>query len=267
MYPPLYAIPERQPIGSPIHDKQIKVSPGEKRLNNQQQKVLRERMQEVHTFFYDKFGIEAVPPEEIFPPMLGRKNPDNAEWTSDVKKGWNFGSRSISPETVAHEYIHAVVQQITNLGNDDEGSALDESLADVFASIFKQYKAGQSVDKADWLMTDEGKSYRSVKRFPAEIKYPNLSGEAHDDAAIPNYAFYYAATQIGGNSWEIIGKIWCEAMKNTKPMKNVVSFRDFISFSRATIEATKKLSPQHKDIVKTAWKKVGVEAKFKPLFL
>lgn len=262
---PYRRIPERDPIESQIHDTQIKVTDAYNLLTEEQKKLLLERMQEVHTFFYDKFGIEAVSPEEIFPPInSGKEEPNNAEWSNDVKKGWKFGSKSISLETVAHEYIHAIVQRLTKLNSKGEEGALNESLADVFASIFKQYKAGHSVEKADWQLTDEGEMYRSVKAFSTGIKYPKLTGEEHDDAAIPNYAFYTAAMAIGGNSWETIGKIWCEAMKNIKGLRDSISLPPLLSFSRATIAATNKLFPKkefpkHEQFISEAWAKVGID--------
>lgn len=259
-YPSLRRVSEPENIGSPIHDTQIKVTDAEKLLSEVQHRMLKERMQEVHTFFDKVFGIEAVAPDVIFPPINGyKKDPDNAEWSNNVKIGWRFGSRSLSPETVAHEYIHAIVQRMTNLDSKGEEGALNESLADVFASIFKQTKAGENVKQADWQLKDEGKSYRNLTDFPTKGNYPNMAGEVHHDASIPNYAFYTAAMAIGGNSVDVIGKIWCEALKNTKSLKGVVSAPPFKDFAQQTIDAAKKLFPQYEAIVRKAWTDVGVD--------
>lgn len=251
-YPPLRTLRTRQPIGDPIHDDQIQVSDPNDKFKKEEKEQLVQRMKDVHTFFYDKFGIEAVTREQPFP-QIQWISAENAYWTG--KSGWRFGNRWITVETVAHEYIHAIVQRVANLGNHPEQKALNEALADAFASIFKQHENRQTVSQADWLLTKvDGSSYRSLKTLPA-AKYPTLAGEEHADAAIANYAFYYAATKIGGNSWDTIGKIWCEAMKNTK------SSDGYLMFFAHTLNATTKLYPQHIQIMREAWLQVGLEFK------
>lgn len=240
-------------ITSEIHNSQMTVIDRMKVLNDNERRILIQRMKEVHNFFDKEFQFEAVSPEEIFPPMRGLDIPNQAKWSGDFREGWHFNGKFISIETIAHEYIHAVVQRYTNLGSGKEQNALHESLADIFASIFKQYKYKQNVKNADWQMADdEGKSYRSLKSRPVK-PFPALTGKEHEDAAIPNYAFYRAAVKIGGESWKKIGKIWCEALKKTR------SDDSFYKFYCKTRDAAEKLFPQYTQVIIDAWQEVGIK--------
>ena len=45
--------------------------------------------------------------------------------------------------------------------------------------------------------------------------------DPHDSSGIPNFAFYKAATAIGGKSWEKAGKIWYQALTGFAPSPNM----------------------------------------------
>jgi Zn-dependent metalloprotease len=79
----------------------------------------------------------------------------------------------------------------------------------------------------------------------------------HINSGIPNYAFFLAATGIGGFAWEKTGKIWYETLT-----KRLTSTSDFQAAADGTVSAAGDLfganSPEQKAVV-DAWTKVGIQ--------
>ena len=57
-----------------------------------------------------------------------------------------------SLDVIGHELTHGVTEQEAGLQYLDQSGALNESVSDVFGSLVKQYKLGQTADEADWLI-------------------------------------------------------------------------------------------------------------------
>src|SRR2546427_3922895 len=104
-----------------------------------------------------------------------------------------------------------------------QSGALNESMSDVFGSLVKQMAAGQTADKADWLIgagllmpSVSGVALRSMKDPGTAYNDPQLgqdpqpanmanyldttddNGGVHINSGIPNHAFFLTATKIGG---------------------------------------------------------------------
>ncbi len=58
-------------------------------------------------------------------------------------------------DVIGHELTHGVTQFSAQLEYSDEPGGLNESVSDVFGSMFKQWRKSQTVDKADWLIGKE----------------------------------------------------------------------------------------------------------------
>jgi Zn-dependent metalloprotease len=156
-----------------------------------------------------------------------------------------------------------------------------ESFSDVFGSLVKQWVKKQTAQEADWIIgegifTDKvnGVGIRSMKApgtayddpvlgkdpQPAHMndKYTGFedNGGVHINSGIPNYAFYLAATEIGGYAWEKAGKIWYIALRDR--------LRTRTNFKRAAniiIQVAGELygqGSQEQNAVQNAWQKVGV---------
>jgi Zn-dependent metalloprotease len=188
---------------------------------------------------------------------------------------------------IAHEFAHGVTQHITRGGLGvvkvpgrppelkGEAGALNESFSDVFASMIKQWHAGQDVRQADWVLgedilaTHAGKAIRSLEdpgntRLTWEkddqitdYRRYRATDEAHKASGIANHAFYLAATRLGGNSWEQLGMIWFKAFDRLRPRAT------FLDAAHATMDVATALhgkgAASH-EAVKAAWKKVKVLA-------
>ena len=155
--------------------------------------------------------------------------------------------------------------------------ALNESISDVFGSLVKQYKLGQTVDAADWLIGAgtlgpalHGVALRSMRAPGTAYDGDNQpstmndyvvtavdNGGVHTNSGIPNHAFYVAARSLGGYAWERAGRIWYQVMAS----RSVPQDAQFHTFARATIVAAAELygadSPELRAVAE-AWIDVGV---------
>jgi Zn-dependent metalloprotease len=167
---------------------------------------------------------------------------DNAFWEGRQMvygdgDGQIFNRFTISLDVIGHELTHGVTQYEAGLEYSGQSGALNESMSDVFGSLVKQWKLGQTADKADWLIGQglftsrvKGVALRSMKspgtayddpvlgkdpqpaRMRDYVKTTSDNGGVHINSGIPNHAFYLAATNIGGHAWEKAGKIWYVAL-------------------------------------------------------
>ena len=83
-------------------------------------------------------------------------------------------------------------------------------------------------------------------------------GGVHINSGIPNHAFYLAAIALGGNSWEVLGRIWYTAL--TERLRPDDGFGDF---ARATVDIAGETlgnGGRVQRIVSEAWASVGIKA-------
>src|SRR4029077_10081348 len=57
-----------------------------------------------------------------------------------------------STDVIAHELTHGITQFTAALAYSNQPGRLNESMSDVVGSIFRQWRAKQSVTTADWLI-------------------------------------------------------------------------------------------------------------------
>ncbi|ASF48391.1 M4 family metallopeptidase [Methylovulum psychrotolerans] len=177
-------------------------------------------------------------------------------------------------DVVAHELTHGVTQNSVpgGLVYKDQSGALNESISDVFGSVVKQWHKQQDVSQADWLIGDgimgaeSGKALRSMQDpgnrdltwvgddQPKTMDGYEEGGDVHTNSGIPNYAFYLAAMNLGGNSWDKAAKIWYQALPLLHPN---ASFKEA---AKATVHAVNLLGYKKvdRDAVTAAWRAVKV---------
>lgn len=178
-------------------------------------------------------------------------------------------------DVLGHELAHAVTEHAAGLVYRGQSGALNESVSDVFASCLKQRLLGQDVDEADWLIgaelfrpTVQARALRDLAAPGTAYDDPQLgrdpqvghlddyvdtdddNGGVHVNSGIPNRAFHLAATAIGGRSWEGAGSIWMATLTGGSLRPDT----DFTAFARATVAAAEN----HADVVRRAWREVGV---------
>jgi Zn-dependent metalloprotease len=189
---------------------------------------------------------------------------------------------TIAIDVMGHELTHGVTARTAGLVYWFQPGALNESISDVFGSMVKQKKLGQQAQNADWLIgaglftaNVHGQALRSMKNPGSAFDDPVLgkddqpdhmsgfvrtwsdNGGVHTNSGIPNKAFFLAATNIGGFSWEGAGRIWYEALISP----TLSAQANFQQFAQETIMAASDLfgfnSAEHQ-AVREAWDEVGV---------
>lgn len=243
-----------------------------------------------HDFYRDVLHRESVDGQgmELVSSVHYGSDFDNAFWDgSQMVYGDGsghflaIGSLTKDIAVVAHELTHGVVQFTAGLKYRKQSGALNESWADVFGSVVKQFAAGETVDQADWLIGEgvlgpelKGVALRSMKApgtafehdsqpahmrdyrdLPDDGNPRNDHGGVHINSGIPNKAFYLAATKLGGHSWEHAGPIWYDALSRIGPN---AQFTDAAEATIASAAALYGKGHETESAVRQAWEEVGV---------
>jgi Zn-dependent metalloprotease len=187
----------------------------------------------------------------------------------------------ITYNAMAYPFITSVVAFVYQ----GQSGAIQTAYANVFASLIKQQRLGQTAQTADWLFapgsiawikgeniltSSDQSAMRSLKApgtayddpvigkdpQPARMSdYQNIAddnGGVHINAGIPSKAFYELAIRVGS---EQAGEIWREALSALNPNS------DFNALAEATYQAAGKLHGAGSDeqkAVGTAWDIVGI---------
>jgi Zn-dependent metalloprotease len=208
-------------------------------------------------------------------------NYNNAGWTgSQMRYGDGDGNIFVdftkSTDVIGHELTHGVTQFTSGFNYTNQAGGLNESMSDVFGTMFRQWRANQTVSAADWLIGKEIMGPGAIDRgftclrdmsnpaashcvAPQPTKFSQYRNgmDPHDSSGIPNLAFYKAAMAIGGKSWEKTGKIWYQALTGFAPSPNM----KMKTFANRTRSLAAKLFPGDRAIktaVDQAWKAVGL---------
>ncbi|MEI8146275.1 MAG: M4 family metallopeptidase [Alphaproteobacteria bacterium] len=206
---------------------------------------------------------------------------NNAFWTGGQMvygdgDGQIFLDFTASDDVLGHELTHGVTQNTAGLIYRDEPGALNESMSDVFGSMFRQWRAKQDVTKADWLIgadimgpAAKARNYKCLRDManpgaahclspqPSHMSNYEQGGDVHTNSGIPNKAFHSIAMSLGGKSWEVAGKIWYAALTSPKAKKSM----KIKAFATLTVASAQTLFPTKPTIaaqVKAGWKGVGV---------
>lgn len=193
-----------------------------------------------------------------------------------------FNRFTIALDIIAHELTHGVIQHEADLAYANQSGALNESLSDVFGSLVKQYRLGQRVDEADWLIGEglftervEGRALRSMADPGSAYDDPLLgrdpqpghmrdfvetqddNGGVHINSGIPNRAFQRLAMALGGHAWDVAGPLWYATLLDER----LALDSDFMAFAALTLDNAAQRHGQggHEWLaVRDAWRHVGV---------
>ena len=211
---------------------------------------------------------------------------DNAMWDGRQMvygdgDGRIFRRFTAAVDVIGHELTHGVTQYTAGLEYGGQSGALNEHISDAFGIMVKQYVHGLSAHESDWLIGEglftskvNGKAIRSMAAPGTAYDDPLLgrdpqpstmsgyvttdddNGGVHINSGIPNHAFYLAAMEIGGKSWEVLGQVWYAVL--TQRLKPDATFADF---ARATVETAGDLYGSGGDVqrcIAEAWSAVGL---------
>lgn len=211
---------------------------------------------------------------------------DNALWDGRQMiygdgDGRLFNRFTASYDVNAHEHTHGVTQNAAALSYFGQTGALNEHISDAFGSMAKQWKFRQTVREASWLIGQElltaavrGKALRSMAAPGTAYDDPILgrdpqpahmrgyivtdddNGGVHINSGILNHAFYLDAQELGGYSWEVLGRIWYATLT-----ERLTADADFFDFAGATIDVAGELfsiGGRVQEIVANGWLEVGI---------
>ncbi|HUO67981.1 MAG TPA: M4 family metallopeptidase [Gammaproteobacteria bacterium] len=179
-------------------------------------------------------------------------------------------------DVIGHELTHGVTQFSAQLEYSDEPGGLNESVSDVFGSMFRQWRRDETVDKADWLIGKEiigpgakARGFECLRDMsnpaakhclapqPTHFSDFRPGMDPHESSGIPNLAFHDAAVAIGGYSWQKAGMIWYKALTAFGPQPNM----KMKAFAQRTRKVAKSLFPRDARTfaaVDRAWAAVGL---------
>ena len=206
---------------------------------------------------------------------------NNAFWNgSQMTYGDGDGNIFIdftnSSDVIGHELTHGVTQFSAGLSYSNQPGGLNESISDVFGSMYRQWRAKQNVTQADWLIGKEimgpgaiARGYTCLRDManpaashclsPQPVNFSQYKNgmDPHESSGIPNLAFCKAAMAIGGKSWEKTGKIWYQALTSFPPSPNL-TMKAFADRTRQQAGSLFASQPAVRTAVDQAWRAVGL---------
>jgi len=187
-----------------------------------------------------------------------------------------FVDFTLGDDVVGHELTHGLTQYTLQLIYANEPGGLNESISDVFGSMFRQWQGNQTVTKADWLigadiigpkakaqgytcLRDMAKpgSPKALAPQPSHYSGYHPGMDPHQSSGIPNNAFYRAAMAIGGKSWEKTGQIWFKALTGYGPSPNM-TMKQFANRTRTVAKQSYGPTSAEAKAVDSSWAAVGL---------
>jgi Zn-dependent metalloprotease len=181
-----------------------------------------------------------------------------------------------SNDVIGHELTHGVTQFTSQFAYTNQAGGLNESMSDVFGSMFRQWRANQTVNQADWLIGSGimgpgaiAQGFTCLRDManpaaahclapqPTNFSQYHNGMDPHESSGIPNFAFYKAAKAYGGKSWEKVGKVWYKALSGYAPSPNL----GMLSFANRTRRQARLLFPGDVALynaINNAWHAVGL---------
>jgi Zn-dependent metalloprotease len=243
----------------------------------------------VYDFYFDTFARDSIDGHgmTLVSTVHHRRRYNNAFWNgTQMAYGDGDGqifSSFIETSVIGHEMSHGVVQFSGGLEYQGQSGALNESFADVFGSMIRQFAEKTSACEADWLIGKgilgpdiQGVALRSMKmpgtaysdallgqdpqpyHMDLYVNTQDDNGGVHINSGIPNHAFYLCCMLMGGNSWEAPGQIWYRAMQQLN--NPFASFTDWAIGTVQAALATYGVGSREANVVRRAWKLVGISA-------
>ncbi|MGH8657893.1 MAG: M4 family metallopeptidase [Gammaproteobacteria bacterium] len=241
-------------------------------------------------FFWEVYGRNSIDDEGMPLNATVHFNEDynNAFWDGQQMvfgdgDGELFNRFTIAIDVIGHELGHGVTEDEGPLVYFTQAGALNESMSDVFGSLVKQYLLKQTADQADWLIGAglltkkvKGVALRSMKAPGSAYDDPVLgkdpqpghmndfvqtfqdNGGVHINSGIPNRAFYFVATSLGGHAWEKAGRIWYETLRDPQLRPNA-GFRRFARLTVANAVRLYGAGGEEQKAVVDGWHRVGIK--------
>ena len=240
-------------------------------------------------FYHEVFGRNSIDDEGMVLNATTHygQNYNNAFWNGRQMvfgdgDGELFNRFTIALDVIGHELAHGVTEDEAGLVYMFQPGALNEHLSDANGIMIKQRALGQSGAESDWLIGAgllgpdvNGVALRSMSQPGTAYDDPVLgkdpqpahmddfvvtwqdNGGVHINSGIPNRAFHLAAMAIGGYTWEKLGRIWYDTLRDSR----LTEESTFEQFARLTTDVAGQLygtGGVEQQAVGDAWTQVGV---------
>jgi Zn-dependent metalloprotease len=178
-------------------------------------------------------------------------------------------------DVMCHELTHGVTQFTLSLTYRNQPGGLNESMSDVFGSMFRQWRAKQKVTAADWLIGKDIMGPSAISQNitclrdmanpkAAHCLAPQIDHfsaftpgmDPHFSSGVPNLAFYKIAMALGGHSWDKAGQIWYKALTGGRSPN--MSMKQFAKRTRAAAAALYPGDAATANAVNNGWAAVGL---------
>jgi Zn-dependent metalloprotease len=81
---------------------------------------------------------------------------------------------------------------------------------------------------------------------------PRDRGGVHINSGIPNRAFVLTAKALGGNAWDVAGRIWYETLVQ------LTTTSQFLDCAKLTVQVAATYGAAAQQAVRAAWQTVGI---------
>jgi Zn-dependent metalloprotease len=201
---------------------------------------------------------------------------NGAQMTYGDGDGQVFVDFTLGNDVIGHELTHGVTQHSAGFVYSNEAGGLNESISDVFGSMFRQWQANQDVNSANWLIgydimgpVAKAKGFTCLRDManpaaahclapqPTHFSQYHAGMDPHYSSGIPNLAFYKTCKAAGGHSWDIVGQIWYKALTGFPPSPNML----MSAFANRTRSLATSMYPGNATIqnaVNVGWTAVGL---------
>jgi Zn-dependent metalloprotease len=208
---------------------------------------------------------------------------NNAFWNGEQMAygsgdGLVFQQFTRSRDVVGHELTHGVQSFTSNLRYFRESGALNEHFADVFGILIHQWKNGETAANASWVVGANVLIPAPTRRGIRDMEHPGTAfvndpdlgtdpqpdhmsrlytgprdrGGVHINSGIPNRAFVLTAKALGGNAWDVAGRIWYETLLQ------LTTTSQFLDCARLTVQVATTYGAAAQQAVTAAWQNVGI---------
>ncbi len=208
------------------------------------------------------------------------KSYDNAFWNGNQMvygdgDGKLFTQMVMSPDVIGHELTHGVTQNESALRYEGESGALNESISDVFGTVFNQWLNQWAVtEPRGWLVgagimagPAKARGFTCLRDMvtpaaahclsPQPERYSQIdpTADVHVNSGVPNKAFALFAQSVGGQSWTMAVKVWYAATTDRRLRADAT----FAEFAKLTATAATSLGGAALAAkCRAAWKAVQV---------
>ena len=183
-----------------------------------------------------------------------------------------------SLDVVGHELTHGVQAFTSNLNYFGQSGALNEHFSDVFGILVRQWKKGETALNASWVIGAEVMVLTPTRRGIRDMENPGTAfvndpdigtdpqpahmsklftgladrGGVHINSGIPNRAFVLTAKALGGNAWDVAGRIWFGTLLQ------ISNSSQFLDCAKLTVQVAGGYGAAATKAVQAGWKQVGI---------